>query len=366
MLPAAHLISHTVPDSMDKAVILVDKGQGLLCSSCNDYTKLTQINVAPFRCASRGNVSFICNANSSGQRRNPDFSRQNRQGFSRNKNRHNEDRDNVDGFEDAEVFTSKNGPSFLSGSPPPKFQSAATPGPREREIVEIFRKVQAQLRERAAQKEEKKVEDSQGHNKQNETVDSLLKLLRKHSVQHGKSNTASSRNNRDFVMDHQPEQNNTFVEDRSPKDLNNRVKHEPQTTETQSVRPASSFQKRSPVPRYKYKPILTGEESFNPEPFIRKEVKHEPEPTPEVKIESRSEPEVENEAFPGFDESSDDEASDVEDTADEIDDSEEVNVIESKDLSGMKLVELREVAKARGVKGFSRLKKAELLELLSS
>ncbi|GJY59621.1 Rho-N domain-containing protein 1, chloroplastic, partial [Tanacetum coccineum] len=113
-------------------------------------------------------------------------------------------------------------------------------------------------------------------------------------------------------------------------------------------------------------PILTGEESFNPEPFIRKEVKHEPEPTPEVKIESRSEPEVENEAFPGFDESSDDEASDVEDTADEIDDSEEVNVIESKDLSGMKLVELREVAKARGVKGFSRLKKAELLELLSS
>lgn len=306
-------------------------------------------------------MSFICNANSSGQRRNPDFSRQNRQGFSRNKNRNNEDRDAVDGFEDSEVFSSKNGPSFLSGAPPPKFQSTATPGPREREIVEIFRKVQAQLRERAAQKEEKKVEDSQGHNKQNETVDSLLNLLRKHSVQQGKSTTNSSRSNRDFVSDHQPEQNNSFLEDRSPKDSNNRVKHEAQTTEFQSVRPASNFQKRSPVPIFKYKPVLTSEESFTPGPFQRKEGRHELKSTPEVKVETESEPEVESEAFVGFD----DEASDIEETADEIDDSEEANVIENKHLSDLKLVELRAVAKSRGIKGFSRLKKAELLELLT-
>lgn len=328
--------------------------------------------MVPFGSSSRDTMSFICNANSSGgQRRNPDFSRQNRQGFSRNKNRHNEDQSGADGFEDSEVFSSKNGvsgppPSFLSGSVPPKFLSAATPGPREREIVEIFRKVQAQLRERAAQKEEKKVDDSQGHNKQNETVDSLLKLLRKHSVQHGKS-TTNNRNNRDFVLDHQSEQNNSFTEDKSPKDLNNRAKNEVQTTETQSFRPASNFQKRSPVPSFKYKPILTGEESFSREPYTRangkkKEAIQEPELTPVVKIES----DVESEAFDEFDESSDDEASDIEDTADEIDDSEETNVIESIDLSGMKLVELREVAKSRGIKGFSRLKKQELLELLTS
>ncbi|KAF5810529.1 putative Rho termination factor [Helianthus annuus] len=363
MLPASHLISHGVPAGHG-----TPEGRCLRaftvspCSFCNNNKRFPQVKIVPsgnLTCASRGTTSFICNANSSGQRRNPDFSRQNRQGYSRNKNRNHEDRDAIDGFEDSEVFSSKNGQSFLSSSPP-KFQSTAAPGPREREIVEIFRKVQAQLRERAAQKEEKKVEDSQGHNKQNETVDSLLKLLRKHSVQHGKS-TTTSRNNRDFVLDNQPEQNNSFLEDKSPKDSNNRVKHEVQATEAQSVRPVSNFQKRSPVSGFKYRPLLTGEESFTPGPSKRKEP--EAEPTPEVKIKTVSEPEVENEAFVGFDEGSDD---DIEEIADEVDDSEEANVIEDKDLSSMKLVELREVAKSRGIKGFSKLKKAELLELLTS
>ncbi|XP_071721605.1 rho-N domain-containing protein 1, chloroplastic-like [Rutidosis leptorrhynchoides] len=359
MLAASHLISHGVPgygpsDGKCLSGITIPT-----CPSCNDYKRSQHVKVVPFRLSSRGTVSFICNANTSGQRRNPDFSRQNRQGFSRNKNMNNDDRDSIDGFEDSEVFTSKNRSAFVSNSPPPKFPSTATPGPREREIVEIFRKVQAQLRERAAEKEEKKVEDLQGHNKQNETVDSLLKLLRKHSVQHGK-NTTSSRNNKDSVLDHQPEQNNSFIEDRTS---NNRVKYEAQTT----TRPSSSFQKRSPVTRFKYKPILTSEDSFTPGPFKRKEAVREPESTPLVKTETRPEPEAESEAFDDvFDESSDDEPSDIEDTADEIDDSEEVNAVKNDDLSGMKLAELREVAKSRGVKGFSRLKKAELLEMLTS
>ncbi|KAI7730158.1 hypothetical protein M8C21_001446 [Ambrosia artemisiifolia] len=365
MLPASHLISHAVPAGHGTSDIRCLRSITVSpCSFCNNYKRFPQVKIVPsgnLTCASRGTTSFICNANSSGQRRNPDFPRQNRPGFSRNKNRNNEDRDAIDGFEDSEVFSSKNGQPFLSGSPP-KFQSTAAPGPREREIVEIFRKVQAQLRERAAQKEEKKVEDSQGHNKQNETVDSLLKLLRKHSVQHGKS-TTTSRNNRDFVLDNQPDLNTSFIEDKSSKDSNNRAKHEVQTTEAQSVRPVSNFQKRSPVSGFKYRPLLTGEESLTPGPSKRKETRHEPEPTPEVKSKTLSEPEVENEAFVEFDEGSDD---DIEEIADEIDDSEEANVIEDKDLSSMKLVELREVAKARGIKGLSRLKKAELLELLTS
>ncbi|KAK9055704.1 hypothetical protein SSX86_026789 [Deinandra increscens subsp. villosa] len=365
MLPASHLISHGVPGHGTSDGRCLRAFNVSPCSFCNNYKRFPQAKIMPsgiLTCSSRGTMSFTCNANSSGQRRNPDFSRQGRQGFSRNKNRNNEDRDAVDGFEDSEVFSTKNGQPFLSGSPP-KFQSTPTPGPREREIVEIFRKVQAQLRERAAQKEEKKVEDSQGHNKQNETVDSLLKLLRKHSVQQGKG-TTTSRNNKDFMLDNQPEQNSSFTEDRSQKDSNNRVKNEVQTTEAQSTRPVSNFQKRSPVPTFKYKPVLTGEESFTPGPFKRKEARHEPESTPEVKVKTGPEPEAEIEAFAGFDESSDD---DTEEVADEIDDdSEEATVIEDKDLSSMKLVELREVAKSRGIKGFSRLKKAELLELLSS
>ncbi|KAI3741960.1 hypothetical protein L1987_59639 [Smallanthus sonchifolius] len=364
MLPASHLISHGVPGHGTSDSRCLRASTVSPCSFCNNYRRFPQVKIAPsgiLTCASRGTMSFTCNANSSGQRRNPDFSRQSRQGFSRNKNRNNEDRDAIDGFEDSEVFSSKNGQSFLSSSPP-KFQSTATPGPREREIVEIFRKVQAQLRERAAQKEEKKVEDSQGLNKQNETVDSLLKLLRKHSVQHGKS-TTTSRNNKDFVLDNQPEQNSPFIEDKSQKDSNNQVKHEVQTTEAKSVRPVSNFQKRSPVSGFKYKPLLTGEGSFTPGPLKRKETRHESESTPEVKLKSGPEPEVESEVFVGFDESSDD---DIEEIADEIDDSEEADVIEDKDLSSMKLVELRAVAKSRGIKGLSKLKKAELLELLTS
>ncbi|KVI12370.1 rho-N domain-containing protein 1, chloroplastic-like [Cynara cardunculus var. scolymus] len=372
MLPASHLLSHNVPGYGSSDVRCLKAFVASPCFSCNDYRRFQKGKMVPFGCSSRGSMSFICNANSSGQRRNPDFSRQNRQGFSRNKNRQNEDRDGIDGFEDSEVFSSKNGPSFLSGPASPKFQSTATPGPREREIVEIFRKVQAQLRERAAQKEEKKVEESQGHNKQNETVDSLLKLLRKHSVQHGKSSSSSSRSNRDFVLDHQPEQNNSFIEDKTLKESNNnRVKHEVQYTETQSVRPASNFQRRSPVPRFKYKPILSGEESFTPGSLSRtdgkrKEVVHEPDSTPEIKMDTEPEPQIESKAFRGFDESSDDETSDIEDTADEVDDSEEANVIENNDLSGMKLPELRAVAKSRGIKGLSRLKKRELLDLLTN
>ena len=37
----------------------------------------------------------------------------------------------------------------------------------------------------------------------------------------------------------------------------------------------------------------------------------------------------------------------------------------SEDLSGLKLSELRDVAKSRGLKGYTKLRKAELLSLLS-
>ena len=37
----------------------------------------------------------------------------------------------------------------------------------------------------------------------------------------------------------------------------------------------------------------------------------------------------------------------------------------SADLTGLKLVELRAVAKNRGLKGYTKLRKAELLDLLS-
>ena len=90
--------------------------------------------------------SIVCKS-CDGHRRNPDFSRQNKQ-VSRN-------------LDDSDLLTSKNG-SLLSFSGTPKFQATAAPGPREEEIVELFKKVQTQLGERAAAKEDKKFEASQG------------------------------------------------------------------------------------------------------------------------------------------------------------------------------------------------------------
>ncbi|KAE8673111.1 mitochondrial inner membrane protease subunit 1-like isoform X1 [Hibiscus syriacus] len=118
------------------------------------------------------------------------------------------EREIIENLDESEMISSKYGPIFsLSGSP--KFQATAAPGPREEEIVEHFRKVQTELRERAAVKEEKKSEASQGKSKESETVDSLLKLLRKHSVEQGKKN-----NSRDLNLDN-PEVNGSYSEDQS-------------------------------------------------------------------------------------------------------------------------------------------------------
>jgi len=103
-------------------------------------------------------VSVTCKA-SNNHRRNPDFSRQHT-GSSRGRNRQYHERENSDSFEETDHLPSKNG-LLLSLSSNQRYSATATPGRREKEIVELFRKVQAQLRESAAIKEEKKIEASQ-------------------------------------------------------------------------------------------------------------------------------------------------------------------------------------------------------------
>lgn len=155
--------------------------------------------------------STVCRS-SGGHRRNPDFSRPNKQ-VSRNRNKQ------------------KNG-SLLSFSGTPKFQAIATTGLIEEEIVELFRKVQTQLRERAAAKEDKKVEASQGKGRENETVDSLLKLLRKHSTGQGKKiNSNVSIGN--FNLD-QPE-NGAYKKAKSTSSFNSSKKEKEQHPRAQQL-----------------------------------------------------------------------------------------------------------------------------------
>ncbi|KAJ6681194.1 RHO-N DOMAIN-CONTAINING PROTEIN 1 CHLOROPLASTIC [Salix koriyanagi] len=320
--------------------------------------------------------STVCRS-SGGHRRNPDFSRPNKQ-VSRNRNKQNEERSGFENLDESDLLTSKNG-SLLSFSGTPKFQATATTGQREEEIVELFRKVQTQLRERAAAKEDIKVEASQGKGRENETVDSLLKLLRKHSTGQGKKiNSNVSIGN--FNLD-QPE-NGAYKKAKSTSSFNSSKKERNNTLEPNNSfsRPPSNFRRKSPVPQVKFQPIYSGEDLVNsashlnlngekknqfeilPDTTEELELDPEIEPEEEPELDSEQEPESSFPAGDVFDELSERESSDIEN----VDEGgEKHQLTEHEDLSSLKLPELRVLARSRGMKGFSRMKKGELVGLLS-
>jgi hypothetical protein len=356
-------------------------GRAVVVSPCSSHCvryNHSQAQFGKMKCSFRAS-SIVCKS-SGGHRRNPDFSRQNKQ-VSRNRNRQNEERCGFENLDESDLLTSKNG-SLLSFSGAPKFQATAAPGPREEEIVELFRKVQAQLRERAAAKEDKKFEASQGKGRESETVDSLLKLLRKHSTEQGKKKT-SNVSSGNFNLD-QPE-NGAYKKAKGTSSFNSSKKErndalEPNTTFT---RPPSKFRRKSPVPgtpQVKFQPIYSSEDLVNSTSHLnlngekRNEFEILPDTTEELELDPEIEPEEEPEldseqepesAFPGgdmFDELSEGESSDIEN----VDEGgEKHQLIEYEVLSSLKLPELRVLAKSRGVKGFSKMKKGELVELLS-
>ncbi|XP_047975427.1 rho-N domain-containing protein 1, chloroplastic-like [Salvia hispanica] len=369
MSHSMHLISKTVPGygPSDGSRLPCSGISGkALCLSPSEHKLVSDIKFLPLKCVSRY-TSSVCNASSSNYRRNPDFpNNQKRHGYSRNRNRHNETREEYEDHEESETLSSKNGlPLSVSNH---KYQATATTGPREKEIVELFRKVQAQLRERAAMKEGKKIEESQAKSKESETVDSLLKLLRKHSVQQGKKSNTTA-NGRDFILD-QDEQTSQLRVERSTSisDSNSTssVKHEAQDTPVPRLsRPKSNFRKRSPVPEIKFQPAYTEDSASSAsEDNVDSERKWshvEPEDhddIQDVEYDSESDEPLTSE-LDAFDEISGIVETEHDDVAKEDD------VDEASNLHGMKLTELRALAKSRGMKGFSKLKKSELIELLS-
>ncbi|TKY52744.1 SAP protein BP-73 [Spatholobus suberectus] len=328
-------------------------------SSLGHHSIHSHVKIRGLKCGFRG-ASFVCEA-----KRNPDFSRQNKHGPSRSRNRNNDGRDSFESF-DEDMFSLKNGPP-MSLSTSGKFQTTSAPGPREKEIVELFRKVQARLRERAASKEEKKVEASRGQSKENSTVDSLLKLLKKHSVEQVKRSSLGGRG-KDFSLD-QLQERNQYDGGRNTKisDLDSTPKDEPQegNVSPSVARPRSNFQRRSPVPRVKYQPIPNNEDDMNVVPVgiedeennqdqIDLKLDDEPESDSESDIDSKDElffPNV------GMAELSEDDDSEQTYNNESV---EEQPAVQHEDLSALKLSELRALAKSRGLKGFSKMKKSDL------
>ncbi|MED6220167.1 hypothetical protein PIB30_042236, partial [Stylosanthes scabra] len=345
------------------------------CRVHHSYVKIRGLKCASLK------ASFVCEA-----RRNPDFSRQNRSGYSRSRNKNNEGRDGFESFEE-DMLSLKNGP-LVSLSASGKSQATSAPGPREKEIVELFKKVQARLRERAANKEEKKVESSQGQSKENGTVDSLLKLLKKHSVEQVKRSSGGSRG-KDHGME-QDQENSQYNRGRSNKisDLDSASRHESQEANFSSVtRPRSNFQRRSPVPRVKYQPVSYNEDVTNVEQQSSEvgenirdqlDLKHDDEPEIDSETDIDHEPDDQPDLDPkdelffpdiGIADMSDDDSHDHEQTEeidhDEHTEEEDQLNVHHEDLSAMKLVDLRALAKSRGLKGFSKMKKVELIDLLT-
>lgn len=364
----------------------------LPCSSCLDH----KLRIENGRLKSLPNTSsLVCRASSGGYRRNPDFSRVNKHGF-RGGNRQSEGRDDFD-IENSDMLSSRNGP-LLSLSNSPKFQATSSPGPREKEIVELFRKVQAQLRARAAaKKEEKKIEEtSKGQGKESETVDSLLKLLRKHSGEQSKKQVSKFSSQGEVQGDSVNKQGrNGNLVNSGNKDYN----------ASSFTRPTSSFRRKSPVPRSKSPPAYPSEATFDQassysvtwtqkkdtvelhdEPDHEAEYEHESEnesepepvttmlePESELKPESSSFFQEEEDVDVTLDVLSDDDdvildvlSDDDESHEDADEDGDEAEEDAVKDLSKLKLMELRGIAKSRGLKGVSKMKKAELVELLGS
>ncbi|XP_062221621.1 SAP-like protein BP-73 isoform X2 [Phragmites australis] len=334
-------------------------------------------------------VSLVCNASPNNHRpRNSDMSRQQKGSSSRGKGKPYQDKDdseNIDEF-DSDVMFSKNGPpiSLASNSRP---QATSAPGEREKEIVELFKRVQAQLRARGKGREDKKHEPAKVQGERG-SVDSLLKLLRKHSVDQRRKSSDDKEHNFDLTRssnDSGNRQSSTIF------GLKNDTQEEQKKPPPASFkRPASNFRRRSPVPGVKFQPAINADKDIDAKSVANnvtnavqkakttlddRTATDEPDTVSPYQPDSVIPPE--NISLDDFDVISDDESdtdepneeylepslenSDVTDS----DESHDNSAARSSDISSLKVVELRELAKSRGIKGYSKMKKIELIEVLS-
>jgi hypothetical protein len=156
-------------------------------------------------------------------------------------------------------------------------------------------------------------------------------------------------------------------------------------------RPVSNFRRRSPVPGVKIQPVINADKDANAKNItsnvadVVQEVNETLVETAAIDerdtvsaYESDSDIPPENMALDDFDVNSDDESdtdepneeylepslenSDIADSDESHDDS----AAASSDLSSLKAAELRELAKSQGIKGYSKMKKLELIEVLGS
>uniref|UniRef100_A0A0D9XA88 Rho termination factor-like N-terminal domain-containing protein n=1 Tax=Leersia perrieri TaxID=77586 RepID=A0A0D9XA88_9ORYZ len=337
-------------------------------------------------------VSMVCSANPNNHRpRSSDITRQQKGGSTRRKSKPYQEKDdpeNVYDF-DTDVMSSKNGPpiSLTSNSRP---QATSIPGEREKEIVELFKRVQAQLRARGKGREEKKPEPAKSQGERG-SVDSLLNLLRKHSVDQRRK----SSDEKEQSVDQTRRGNESGNKQNSSIFIKNDTQEEQKKPHPAAFkRPASNFRRRSPVPGVKFQPVTNANtervvsninDAVEEATTLEKNAAPD-EPDSVLTYEPDSVIPPENLSLDDLDLISDDEADDALDTDEPnreydepslqipdvpiIDESHDTSLepssIGGSDLSSLKVTELRELAKSRGIRGYSKMKKNDLVEVLSN
>ncbi|KAL7129844.1 hypothetical protein ABFS83_13G094800 [Erythranthe nasuta] len=189
--------------------------------------------------------------------------------------------------------------------------------PNKQEILALFKRIQSSISKGENVNPKKRVSKSAEDSNKPSSAESILEVLHQSRTQ-GKGKTVGRRGDKFGAQ-----QKDSFKKEEISELLSN--------VGLEKSRPPSSFTKRSPVP------VLSGSiDGVQPKNETLTE-------TPSVIIPS-DEIELKNERL----------------VTTEVDKDEE----QSEKFEDMKLAQLKEVAKSKGIKGYSKLKKSELVELL--
>ena len=277
-------------------------------------------------------------------------------------------------------------------------QATSAPGEREKEIVELFKRVQTQLRARGKGREDKKPEPAKSQGERG-SVDSLLNLLRKHSVDQRRKSSDEKEQNFDQTWRSNDSGNKQSSRIFGTKNDTQEGQKPPHAASFQ--RPPSSFRRRSPVPGVKFqlvtnpdadadagaKPIVNGKTDAvlkaETPPLVEEVEESAPDGLDPVSLyEPDSVIAPEDASLDDFVVSDDEsdaldtdepseyvehlEIADVTDSIASHDNGLESSPAEASDLSSLKVTELRELAKSRGLRGYSKMKKSDLVAVLSN
>ncbi|KAJ3691469.1 hypothetical protein LUZ61_020633 [Rhynchospora tenuis] len=292
-----------------------------------------------FQPLARFPLSLCCKAvGSNDEWRNPSFPRNNYQGTPPPKGKFKNHQDHEDLLEGSQMLSSQNGRSATSDDLTP------TKSGSPEEIIELFKRHLPQLQGTKNRPVNNRTyglnATMQKQSKEDrEAFQSLLKLLKASGANQKKPTNTDGTKGTISNLDKTLEYVDAALEDSDSENIDENSDLEDNVSDVLDAAPLSKpgFSHQSPVPAGKYEPIMTSDI-------------HGGE-TQTLKVEDKS---GSDSLF--YESESKSEAGQIEGPQSEE---------KIMNLDTLKVSELREIAKSRGLKGYTKMKKAELVEQLS-